>query len=34
MAIPPADATESQTRAFFEDMRKLLDHAREQYGVR
>lgn len=34
MAIPPADATESQTRAFFSDMRKLLDHAREQYGVR
>lgn len=33
MAIPPADATESQTRAFFSDMRELLNHAREQYGV-
>ena len=33
MSIPPVDATESQTRSFFSDMRELLNHAREQYGV-
>ena len=32
MAIPPADAGEAQTRAFFARMRELLARASAQYG--